>query len=146
MVLDKEKYNSYMNEYMKARYKKRREEVIIKLGGECKNCHSVDNLELDHIDPKSKFNTIARLSSASEVIFQAEVAKCQLLCRPCHMKKTMVDLGQLDARENHGTLSSYKYCKCNLCKKAQSDYIKEYRKTHIRKRDRDKQSKIDEEE
>lgn len=52
----------------------------------------------------------------------------QLLCRSCHEAKTLVDRGQESAKESHGTLSSYKYCKCNLCKKAKADYMSRYHK------------------
>lgn len=30
----------------------------------------------------------------------------------------------------HGTTYGYKYCRCDRCKKAESDRSKEYRKTH----------------
>ena len=32
---------------------------------------------------------------------------------------------------NHGSLTEYRYCKCELCKKAKSDYMREYKKNRI---------------
>ena len=125
--------NEYMNNYMKNRWTKRRLTAIEKLGGKRKECNSTENLQFDHIDRLTKIASIADMSSMSEIKFWAEVDKCQLLCLKCHQKKTLIDLNQKDAKINHGTLSSYRYCHCELCKKAQADYVREYRKTHKRK-------------
>lgn len=120
--------NEYMNNYMKDRWAKRRKEAIEKLGGKCNECESLEDLQFDHIDPMTKIATVAKMSSMSEEKFWNEVNKCQLLCLKCHQKKTLTDLNQKDAKINHGSLSSYRYCKCDLCKKAKSDYMKEYKK------------------
>lgn len=119
--------NEYMNNYMKERWQKRRQKAIEHLGGKC-NCGSNDNLQFDHIDPLTKVASIAKMSSMSEDKFWVEVNKCQLLCLKCHQAKTLLDLNQQNAKIIHGTLSSYRYCKCDLCKKAKSDYMKEYNK------------------
>lgn len=126
----------YMNNYMKKRWLKRRLEAINKLGGKCSKCFSEENLQFDHKDSSTKIASIARMSSMSEKIFWEEIDKCQLLCLKCHQEKTLIDLNQKDAKIIHGTVSSYRYCKCELCRQAKSDYMKEYMKTHIRKRDR----------
>lgn len=120
--------NDKMNEYMKARWQKRKQNAIDKLGGRCYTCGSVENLEFDHIDPSTKSFTIAKASSFSEERFQTELAKCQLLCRSCHEVKTLKDLGRVSAKDQHGTLSSYRYCKCALCRKAWNEHIKEYKR------------------
>ena len=104
MLKDIDQYRSYMNLYMKNRYTKRRAEVVTRLGGICKQCGTTDNLELDHVDPTSKFKTIAKLSSASNVIFEAEITKCQLLCKDCHLEKTITE-GSLGDR--------YRECICD---------------------------------
>lgn len=126
----------YMNDYMKNRWKERRIKAIKKLGGKCVKCPSVENLEFDHIDPSSKIRNVAQMSSMSEEIFWLEVSKCQLLCFECHKAKTLIDLDHVNAKTTHGTLSSYRYCKCDLCKQAKADYMKNYNKTHVRKRDK----------
>lgn len=120
--------NEYMNNYMKQRWQKRRLQAIEKLGGKCCNCTSVDNLQFDHIDPSTKITSIAKMSSMSEEKFWNEINKCQLLCFACHQTKTLIDLKQQNAKTIHGTLSSYRYCKCELCKKAKSEYTKKYKK------------------
>lgn len=116
-----------MKKYMLNRYHKRRLEAVIFLGGKCFNCGSIENLELDHKESKKKSLSIGRSWNVNYVKFWLEIKKCQLLCKNCHIIKTRTDQGQLNAKETHGTLSSYRYCKCALCKKANSEYNKEYR-------------------
>jgi len=50
-----------------------------------------------------------------------------LLCKKCHEEKTLLDMGRVSAKITHGTVSSYRYCKCELCKKAKSEYMKVFR-------------------
>ncbi|SRR5258706_1797590 len=125
--------NEYMNTYMKNRYQKRKLFALEYLGGKCSKCNSVENLQFDHINRDEKNFTLADGMLWSEKKFLEELNKCQLLCVICHQKKTLIDLNQSDGKNTHGTLTSYKYCKCELCKKAKSDYMKEYRKTYKRK-------------
>lgn len=72
---------------MKNRWKLRRERAIKQLGGCCVGCGSLEKLEFDHIDPSTKIKAIAKMSSASERVFQEELEKCQLLCYACHLAK-----------------------------------------------------------
>lgn len=51
-------------------------------------CGSTENLEFDHIDPKTKSFTITSRPTASEDKMSKELAKCQLLCHTCHENKT----------------------------------------------------------
>ena len=83
-------YNSAMNDYMKRRWQKRRSLAIDFLGGKCNHCGDTDRelLEFDHVDPATKVCNVARASSFSELRFWEEVRKCQLLCPPCHKRKT----------------------------------------------------------
>lgn len=118
----------YMRRYMLERYRRRRNEAIEQLGGKCTECDKTDNLELDHVDPSTKSFTIAKSGSVSEERWKNELHKCQLLCRLCHVSKTLKDRGQKSAREKHGTISSYRYCKCDLCREAKAKYTREYRK------------------
>jgi hypothetical protein len=52
----------------------------------CVNCDSSDRLELDHKDPALKIDH--KIWSWSEVHRNEEIAKCQVLCHDCHVKKT----------------------------------------------------------
>lgn len=91
----------YMNDYMKRRWKRRRKEAIIFLGGCCKRCNSKKNLEFDHIDRRTKLYTIAAASSFSNARFWTEVKKCQLLCGICHKQKTKKEISHDHSAENN---------------------------------------------
>ena len=111
--------NEYYRVYMLNRYHTRRAQIIDMLGGQCARCGSRDELEIDHIDAKQKgFSIGSRLSSAPMSEILAEVAKCQLLCKECHKKKSVLDCGKKPAA--HGTLNMYQYheCRCEACKAA----------------------------
>lgn len=124
---DREKYNEYMRNYMLRRYHERRQQAIAYLGGTCVHCGTAENLELDHIDPKTKTLEIGKMWSVAETRFWAEVEKCQLLCRAAHTDKSIIDKGNKSAKGTHGTLSSYRYCKCAECKNAQAIYMRNRR-------------------
>lgn len=109
-------------------YQKRRQYAIEKLGGKCNVCGSTKNLQIDHIFRQEKSFPISQMWSISLERFNAELDKCQLLCKDCHKAKTLWEVGQKPAITTHGTLSAYRYCKCNVCRKAYSDYYKEYKK------------------
>ncbi len=130
--MSKKKHNTYMRGYLKKRYTLRRKAAIKILGGKCKECCLRKDLQFDHKDPKDKKYTIAKIWTHSEIKFWEEIRKCQLLCRKCHNIKTQKELGRKLAKGFHGTLSTYRYCKCDLCRKAKSDWMKEYMKTYKR--------------
>ena len=132
--------NSYMKNYMLARYHKRMSEAKNKLGGKCIKCNSIENLQLDHINPETKNFTVAHLWNSKKGVFDLEISKCQLLCKKCHEEKTLVDMGRVSAKITHGTVSSYRYCKCDFCKKAKSEYMRSFRK---KKKEVDNQFKIE---
>jgi 5-methylcytosine-specific restriction endonuclease McrA len=93
---DKDAYNAYMREYTLKRYHRRRAKAIEQLGGKCAQCCSTNKLEFDHIDIRTKEFTISDSLGISEKRLQAELAKCQLLCDPCHQTKTSKEwLGSL---------------------------------------------------
>lgn len=116
---------SYIAAYRKKRYAERKVEIIELLGGSCKKCGSVSNLEVDHIDPKKKkFEVMANCWCMAWPKLLEEIKKCQLLCESCHIEKGAT------AKGTHGTLSSYRYCKCDLCRGAHNEYIREYKRNH----------------
>lgn len=96
------------------------------MGGKCAKCGETSDLQFDHIDPSSKSFTIT-----SEMWWRkdlaSEISKCQLLCRSCHELKSIVERGNSVALGTHGTLSSYRYCRCEVCKKAKSDHSRAYK-------------------
>lgn len=126
-----EERSAYMRPYAMARYEKKRLELINSLGGQCAHCGSMDKLEFDHIDPDTKLANVTDLiTSGTWESVLAELAKCQLLCRICHIEKTRSELGPL-ARDIHGTPAAYKHCgppKCSACATAWRDYCRNRRK------------------
>lgn len=64
----------------------------------CSICASSDNLELDHIDPLTKVSH--RIWSWSQPRREAEIAKCRIVCKPCHDVKSRTEhpCGELNSR------------------------------------------------
>lgn len=133
----KETYNEYMRKNHILRYHKIRRDAIARLGGKCKLCGEVDykKLQLDHIKSTEKEIEISLLLNVSKEKFEKELKKCQVLCKLCHIEKTIIEAGKKLAKYMHGTLSSYRYCHCKLCREAKRIYTAKYRMTHKRKPD-----------
>ena|ERR1700690_2656138 len=132
----RETYNAKMRVYMLERYYALKLKYINQLGGKCAQCPETDpaKLQFDHRDPKTKlFGICAHLINRSATAIERELKKCQLLCVECHTKKSIREAGRVEARGTHGTLSSYRYCRCDLCRAAKSKSNQEQkrkRKTH----------------
>jgi 5-methylcytosine-specific restriction endonuclease McrA len=109
-------------------YRDRRTEWLIKLGGRCVECGSTDDLHLDHKDPSSKLLELGKQWALEKSVVDTEVEKCQILCSSCHRVKSTLERGQTPARGTHGTLSSYRYCRCSECKTAWNNHSKLYRR------------------
>lgn len=122
---DRAKYNEYMRGYVLDRYITFMANVIAAKGGVCSRCGGTDRLQLHHRDPKEKSFTIARGWSHSKEEVDQELEKCDLLCYACHR-------AEHSAKQKHGTITSYKHCKCDECRRAKNEYMREYRKTHPR--------------
>lgn len=88
------------------------------LGGKCVLCGATEDLELDHIDPATKWKH--RVFSYSWPKIEAELKKCQILCAPCHFQKTLLFIstagGMWAARKNHHK----KGCGCRSCRDMRS--------------------------
>ena len=113
-------------------YHERKVEMLDYLGNKCVKCGSCDNLEFDHVDHNNKSFTITQNWGRSWEILKEELDKCQLLCKNCHLEKSMNE-GSLAKGINkqpnqvHGTVHSYnKYkCRCADCKAAKSQAMKD---------------------
>lgn len=66
----------------------RRQKWIEDQGGLCVRCESTEELEIDHIDRSTKEYEITNIWSRKADIREAELAKCQVLCKVCHLEKT----------------------------------------------------------
>jgi hypothetical protein len=58
-------------------------------GKQCVKCGSTESLELDHIDPATKVSHSIWSWTAERR--EAELAKCQVLCRKCHQEKSLTE-------------------------------------------------------
>lgn len=105
--------------YFKNYYKKRLNEYINMLGGKCKVCNSIENLEFDHINSKTKLFSITKFMSYSKDEILKELSKCQLLCKKCHRQKTIKNKetggGLNKGKLSHGSNLYNKGCRCNIC-------------------------------
>lgn len=110
-----------MREYQRTWLRKRRDTWLLE-NGPCRGCGSLDDLEVDHIDPTTKELKPTHIWSRRKDIRKAELAKCQVLCRACHNAKSRVALVRL----THGKAHTYKNrgCRCELCKIAYSSWRK----------------------
>lgn len=106
---DKKKQSSYQSEWVR----QRREKWLLE-NGPCKKCGSSLDLELDHVDPNSKISH--RVWSWSALRRDAELVKCQVLCKQCHLSKTEEE--RVEVWFAHGTSTTYtkRKCRCDLCR------------------------------
>ena len=112
----------------KARYRKVINEAIANRGGQCEFCGGSEQLQFHHIDPGSKVANATRLWSIP-ARFVEELEKCRLLCRPCHLA---------EHAPPHGTRGRYTHyaCRCDQCKRAQTEYMREYKKLRRKRTER----------
>lgn len=63
----------------------------------CIDCSETDPvvLDFDHIDPKTKFKSVAKMLSGhySWKRILEEIDKCEIRCANCHRRKTYAQLG-----------------------------------------------------
>lgn len=98
-------------------YYRKRAEMIQILGGKCADCGTTANLEFDHKDRSTKAFNISKMYGYSMDTLKDELAKCQLLCKDCHLIKTK----EVDGLKSvHGKNSMYVHhkCRCSLCTEA----------------------------
>lgn len=82
-------------------------------------CGSTEKLQFDHVDWRTKEFTIApNWAMKDRIAFEAELAKCQLLCTECHDAKTKLDKSEMEPPEfAHGTTYAWmkRKCECVPC-------------------------------
>jgi hypothetical protein len=89
-------------------YHRRRQAIYDYLGGKCVRCGAAENLQVDHIDRSQKTMEIADNMSLKRQDVLDELAKCQLLCKACHARKT----GDEMIGFTHGTQYGWQKMKC----------------------------------
>lgn len=95
--------------------------------GPCKHCGSWENLNVDHIDPKLKISH--SVWSWTKVRRDIELAKCQVLCFPCHTIKSTLERGQTIGGK-HGASKYNKGCRCNICIEDNRKYKREWKRVN----------------
>lgn len=136
------KRNDYMREYMANRYHSKMNALRSELGGICKMCGDKNGpFHIDHIDASKKTMRAADIHSTSDSKVKKEIKNFQLLCGPCHKKKTHEEWDYSVPKPKHGTYWNYRAhgCRCDKCSKAYTDKMKEYREMSKSKRDEEKQ-------
>lgn len=89
----REARRAYMRSYQ-LRWMNRRREAWLAENGPCVRCGSTNRLEVDHRDPTKKVTHL--IWSFSKERLEAELAKCQVLCHDCHLRKTAFDVFPLN--------------------------------------------------
>lgn len=125
MALTGEAKRQYQLEWIR----KRRDAWIKSQGGKCVKCGSTEELHVDHIDPATKKYNPAGIWSRTAAVREAELAKCQVLCRTCHEAKTAYEF-TLDSP--HGTTTRYdKGCRCQDCRDSKAATMRKSRANRI---------------
>lgn len=105
--------------YLLARYYAHRGFFISMLGGKCKRCRSIEDLEIDHVDPKIKEIELGALFTKRNIVAAVAglVMKCQLLCRKCHSRKTARENARRLSAIRHGSMYAWMKlkCPCEIC-------------------------------
>lgn len=125
-------WNAYMRSYQKRRYAERSAYAIVQLGGSCVMCGSVEFLEFDHIDRSTKLFDVKQLlykRSLDNEDLVNELAKCQLLCKPCHQQKTAAE----STVGHGGGVAGVGNCPCELCKSKKRSYMRQRNQNRCRR-------------
>ena len=115
---DRARQSQYQNERMQALRR-----AWLAQHGPCVRCGRAEELEVHHRDRTTKVTH--RVWSWSRVRREAELAKCEVLCRQCHREETTAQLAKPIV---HGTDDGYKNhgCRCAACRAAHTMWKREY--------------------
>lgn len=121
-IRDADQRRAYQREWRR----RRRDEWIA--GRPCISCGGYERLEVHHRDPAQKVAHAVWSWRAERR--DAELAKCIILCRPCH-EDTHAVLRKIDAKRRNpcGTYAAYKRgCRCDECRGANAEYQRDMRR------------------
>lgn len=105
--------------YHRERWTRRRAAYLA--GKCCAWCGATDDLQVHHRDPEKKGSH--RIWSWSQQRLEAELAKCEIVCAPCHAK-AHAEARRIEAelRNPCGTYQAYaRGCRCDACRAARRD-------------------------
>jgi 5-methylcytosine-specific restriction endonuclease McrA len=120
----------YMREYMKNRYRSKRQEITDRLGGKCLRCGTKEGpWHFDHKDKSKKTMRASDMHSVNDQKFEEEIKNLQLLCEKCHREKTKESWDFSTPKPRHGTYWNYRRhgCRCKKCTEAYKAKQKEWR-------------------
>lgn len=117
MAFDHSKYNL-------ERYHRIRAEKLAALGGVCVDCGFTEDLEFDHVDPENKSFSIGDIMTYPSSVVDAELDKCVLRCKSCHITRT----AEQQSVEHGEGASGKKNCKCRPCKNRKNEYMREWKR------------------
>lgn len=108
------------------REKGRREEFFT--GKSCLQCGKTDKscLQIHHFDREDKVANNSTIWGWVKERRQAELAKCIVLCKPCHLG---VHAKEMRKEPTHGTKAGYTHhkCRCDACKAAYAGCMRKWR-------------------
>jgi hypothetical protein len=112
-----------MKIYLARRYQERRDAALVALGGECVACGGTQDLQFDHQDRGLKSFNLAKIWLGKQDRLQGELGKCQLLCKSCHLIKTVDEIGV----PHGGGKKGKRGCSCDPCKARRRQYMRDFR-------------------
>ena len=118
--------NEQMREYQRNRAHERLKLARERLGGKCASCGADGYLEFDHVDPATKDRKVSEATNWSMQRFLSEVDKCQLLCKDCHLAKSLAN-GDIKVVGHGGGAKGKRGCKCEACKAKRREYQRQFR-------------------
>ena len=125
MLEETEQTKRYKRRYQAIKYKRIMSLIKELLGGKCVACGATEQLEIDHINMAEKEFDMTKAMTYSRKKVLEEMAKCQLLCKSCHLEKTKRDNPK--TVDHGGGLTGKRNCRCELCAPLKNKYNKKYR-------------------
>jgi hypothetical protein len=138
------------SEAVQRRRDKLKQKAINYKGGKCEKCgysKCTAALDFHHVEPEHKDFAIAKSGiTRSWDKIKIELDKCILVCANCHREEHAKEHNEKKEVQNdrkrkytglvHGTRNAYTHykCRCELCKKANAEHCKKYKKNIHRKR------------
>lgn len=85
-----------------SQYQKRMDKLRNAFGNKCVKCGATNNLHFDHIDPATKIAAIGDLATCNGFKrCYEEALKCQLLCKSCHIQKSIDNDDYVTTAKHH---------------------------------------------
>lgn len=73
---------------LKRQQARHHERIALARAGGCADCGTHDGpLHFHHVDPSTKLHNVTSMDTYSDEAFYAELAKCVVVCWPCHRKR-----------------------------------------------------------